>query len=341
MKFNFKKTAITLLLFFVISSATHSSASELIFFDNFDNQAADEGSPDGFMSFGTSLSSVVVNTANPYSGNNSVIFSVDFTDGGWGAGMVAPEFEPTDFTGKILSAKFAASADLSAIPIISFRFEDEDGTIMRANLDTMFGPSTFYQNFSLAIASVNQIDARGADSVLNIQKIVSFGFCIYNNHDQDLNGVFHFYIDDIRIADQSEPDTMTHIKIENNSLYVQSLQDAPVPQQTSDLKENKADNKQTIMHLESTVMHEEKRLDTSLDDSQKKTSQANTAINVNAVSSNAKKTETAKPTEITSTRDILIYVTAGIFIGLLLCVVIWKIGNYSGLFTRNSDQNKV
>lgn len=197
MKKNPKYLAITILTF--LSAVSHLSAS-LMFSDNFDSELADEGTPDGFFSFGTSLTSIVVNSRNPFSAPNSMIFTLDLTEG-WGGGVVKQKFEPTDLTDATISAKIAASKDLEGINMISFRIEDEDGTIMRANIANMFSPSTEYNHFELPLNRITQIDARGADSRLNFEKIVSYGMCFYNN--DRVTGVVHFFIDDLSIKSGS------------------------------------------------------------------------------------------------------------------------------------------
>jgi len=171
------------------------STGEVLYSDNFDLEAPDEGSPDNFLSFGTCLTSIVVNTRNSASPPNAAILTLEFAEGRWGGGMIRHKFEPTNFEGATLSMNFAASQDLSdKRPLLSFRAEDEDGTIMRANISQMFSPGTVFKEFSLPITNLTQLDARGADSMLNLEKIVSYGFCVYNN--ADVEGVVHFYIDD-------------------------------------------------------------------------------------------------------------------------------------------------
>lgn len=197
MKKNLKKLLIAAS---VLVSFANLSSGKTIFAENFDSQLADEGSPDNFFSFGTSLTSIVVNSRNPNSAPNSAIITLDMTDG-WGGGMVRRKFEPTDFTGAIISASISASQDLKDNKVMAFRVEDEDGTIMRANISKMFAPSTAYSTFEVPIAHLTQIDARGADSILDVKKIVSYGMCFYNNN--NVSGVVHFYIDDLEVIDSA------------------------------------------------------------------------------------------------------------------------------------------
>lgn len=175
------------------------SSGKVVFLDNFDREAPDEGSPNNFFSFGTSLSSVVVNPRKVSTPPNATILTMNFLPRTWGGGMLVNHFEPTDYEGAILSAKICASQDLSnKPPMFAFRAEDEDGTILRATGENMFKPGEDFQTFSLPISALDQVDAWGADAQLNASRIVSFGFCFYNA--EGIDGVVHFYIDDITVT---------------------------------------------------------------------------------------------------------------------------------------------
>lgn len=190
----FRKTCC---LIFLLTLIIGNLRAEDLFFDSFDNELADEGPPDNFVCFGTAYTSSVVNSRNPYSGINSSIFTLHFTPGTWGGGMITKDFEPTNFRGATLSVNVCASQDLTGIsPILSFRLADADGTIMRSDLQDMFVPTNMYQTFTLPVSKIGQLDYKGTDGILDITNIVSVGICIYNYG--EVEGVVHFYIDDFR-----------------------------------------------------------------------------------------------------------------------------------------------
>lgn len=180
------------------------SSGKVIFSDNFDLEAPDEGSPNNFFTFGMSMTSIVVNPRQVASRPYAAILTLDFIPGTWGGGMIVEKFEPTNFDGAIFSAKVCASEDLSKkTAVFSFRAEDADGTIMRANLENMSTLSREFTEIALPINKLTQVDEWGLDMVFDTSKIVSFGFCVYNQGDHD--GVVHFYIDDVTVT---IPDTV-------------------------------------------------------------------------------------------------------------------------------------
>ena len=231
------------LVFFMFVSACffNAASAEVIFMDDFDNEVPDEGSPDNCICFGTALTSATVNTRNPFSGTNSAIVTLHFLPGTWGGGMIIKKFEPRSFRNAVISASVSASQDLSALkPILAFRIEDADGTIMRADANNMFAPSLMYNNFSLPVENITQVDYRGADSIIDLDNIVSFGFCIYNYG--KVSGVVHFYVDDVKVEINTQ-DSLT------SSSY-DSGRSAQLPPASSTGGNNSNENKRTNVRSE-------------------------------------------------------------------------------------------
>ena len=167
----------------------------------------------------------------------------------------------------------------------------------------MFAPGENYQAFSLPVSSLNQLDATGADSSLDLKKIVSYGFCVYNN--DDFGGVLHFYIDDLVVKAKSNPITTPSIQNQTKSTD---------PELSNKIADSNNSNQQT-----SSVMAKPSSNDDNVVNS---VNAAASKVDDHDTSSDVKNSSPNEQKLIIS-NDVIIYVALGIFIILFACFTIW------------------
>ena len=216
---------------FAILCCVYISACEAktIFFDDFDNEPADDGNPQNYVSFGTSIASVAVNSDNPHSGSQAMDFKMHFLPNTWGGGVSVHKFKPVSFQEAVFSIWVISTKDFADLKApMTFRIEDEDGTVMLANSRKMFTPGLDYKEYSLNATELTKLDSRGNDSKLDLDKIVSFGFCFYNYGQVD--EIVDFYIDDFKVENNGLNDSIELVRSsESKTFYVDESSKAGKP----------------------------------------------------------------------------------------------------------------